>query len=168
MEQKLLVQALERSFHQLDASPFANRTVAIEFYGLTPDKDFARELFVAWLQRRGARTAGIAREAELRLKVFATVLAVDRGQSFLGTPSFTVPIIGFAVPEISVFKDIRHEGHAEIKVSTTDAATGEFIAESPTAIGKARHDDYTVLIVLHFTHSDFDESIWDFGAMNGH
>ncbi|HEX5606486.1 MAG TPA: hypothetical protein VFY96_08230 [Candidatus Binatia bacterium] len=49
------------------------------------------------------------------MKVFASVLAVDQGQSFLGAPSFTVPLIGFAMPEIPVFKDIEHSGHAEIK-----------------------------------------------------
>ena len=109
--------------------------------------------------------AGFSTDPELRLKVFAPVIAVDRGHSFFGTPSFTVPIIGFSVPEIAVFKDLRHLGHAEIKISTTNAHTGEFVAESSTAIGKAHHDDYTFLIVIHFTHSDLDTPVWNFGTV---
>jgi hypothetical protein len=166
VEQKLVVQALERAFNGLDASLFKTKTVTVEFYGLTPDKDFARELFVAWLQKQGARIAGVSREPELHLKVFAPVIAVDRGQSFFGTPSFTVPVVGFSVPEIAVFKDVRHLGHAEIKISTTNVRTGEFVAESATAIGKAHHDDYTLLIVIHFTHTDLDKPDWDFGTLD--
>jgi hypothetical protein len=37
VEQKLLVQALERSFNALDSSLFVDKTVAVEFYGLTAD-----------------------------------------------------------------------------------------------------------------------------------
>ena len=167
IEQKLLVQALERSFNALDPSLFINKTVAVEFYGLTSDKDFARELFIAWLQKHRARTAAVSREPQLRLKVFASVLAVDRGQSFFGTPSFTVPLVGFSVPEIPVFRDVKHVGHAEIKVSITHAETGDFIAESPTVIGKAHHDNYTLFIIIQFTHKDLDKPGWDFGPLNG-
>jgi hypothetical protein len=165
-EQRLLVHALNRAFMGLDASRFVGKTVAVEFHGLTPDKDFAREFFVAWLHRHGARSAALSRPAQLHLKVFATVLAVDRGQSFFGTPSFTVPVLGFSVPEIPVFRNVRHLGYVEVKVSTTDAETGDFIAETPAAIGKAQHDDYTLFIVVHFTHSDLDNPRWDFGPVD--
>jgi hypothetical protein len=166
IEQKLLVQALERSFKRIDPALFRQRTVLVEFYGLTPDKDFARELFIAWLHKNRARTTGTSREAELRLKVFASVLAVDRGHSFFGTPAFTVPLVGFAVPEIPVFRKVSHVGHAEVKISTTDGDSGDFIAESPGAIGKAHHDDYTLFIVIHFTRKDLDKPVWDFGTIN--
>ena len=84
IEQKLLVRALERALEGLDAQVFNGKTVAVEFYGLTPDKDFARELFIARLQSQGARVPAISTQAQLRLKVFAPVLAVDRGYSFIG------------------------------------------------------------------------------------
>ena len=71
------------------------------------------------------------RQAQPQLKVFAPVLAVDQGQSFVGAPSFTVPVLGFAIPEISLFKNVKHSGHAEVKIYTIDAATG-------TTAGRAR------------------------------
>jgi len=163
IEQKLLVRALERALDGLDAQQFKGKTVAVEFYGLTPDKDFAREFFTAWLQSQRVRIAVSSRQAQLHLKVFASVLAVDRGQSFFGAPSFTVPVVGFVVPEIPLFRDVKYMGHAEIKISTTDAESGEFVAESAPAVGKANHDDYTILIVVHFTHTDLEKQTWDLG-----
>jgi len=69
--------------------------------------------------------------------------------------------MGFVVPEISLFKDVRHSGHAEIEIYTIDAGSGEFVDKSPPAIGQAKYDDYTILIVINFTRSDVDKEKWD-------
>jgi hypothetical protein len=164
IEQELLVRALDRAMANLDVQKLADKTVAIECYGLTPDKDFAREYFTAWLQAQRVRIASNSRRAQLKLKVFASVLAVDQGQSFVGSPSFTVPIIGFGVPEIPLFKNIEHSGHAELKVSIADAQSGEFVGESLPATGITTHDDYTLLIVIHFTRTDLEKQHWDLGT----
>ena len=60
-----------------------------------------------------------------------------------------MPIIGFGVPEIPLFKNIEHSGHAELKLSVADEKSGEFVGESVPAIGTTRHDDYTLLIIIH-------------------
>jgi hypothetical protein len=164
IEQRLLVRALERALAGIDGEQLRGKTVAVDFYGLTSDRDFAREFFIAWLQSQRVRIAEDSRQAELRLKVFASALGVDQGQSFIGAPSFTVPLIGFVMPEIPLFKNVRHSGHAEIKIATIDGQSGEFIDESTRAVGTSNHDDYTLLIVVHFTRTDLDESEWDLGA----
>ena len=163
IEQQLLVRALERAMAGIDTQKLTAKTVAVEFYGLTPDKDFAREYFTAWLESHRIRISSDPKRTQLRLKVFASVLAVDQGRLFLGAPSFTVPLLGFSMPEISVYKNIAHSGHAEIKVSIVDAQTGEFVDAITPNIGKSRHDDYTVLIVVHFTRSDLEKETWSFG-----
>jgi hypothetical protein len=156
-EQALLVHALERAMTGLDIQKFEGRAVMVDFYGLTGDKDFAREYFTAWLQAQRMRVTVDAREAELRLKVFATVLAVDQGYSFFGAPSFVVPFVGFAMPEIPLFKNVAHSGHAELKISATDARTGEFVYETLPAAGESVHNEYTILILIRFGRSDLDE-----------
>ena len=161
IEQQLLVRSLERALATLDTEQFKGKIVTVDFYGLTPDKDFAKEFFTAWLQEQHVRTATDPKEVQLHLKVFASVLGVDQGQSFVGAPSFTVPLMGFVVPEIPLFKDVRHSGHAEIEIYTLDAGSGEFVDKSPPAIGEARYDDYTILIVINFTKSDVDKQKWD-------
>jgi hypothetical protein len=51
----------------LDVQKLADKTVAIEFYGLTPD--FAREYFTAWLQAQRVRIASDSRRAQLKLNL---------------------------------------------------------------------------------------------------
>jgi hypothetical protein len=163
VEQQLLVRALERALANLDPQQFKGKTVTVDFFGLTPDKDFAKEFFTAWLQSQRVRIATESTQAQLRLKVFASALGVDRAQSFFGTPAFTVPLINFVVPEIPLYKDVKHSGYAEIKITTIDGETGEFVSESAPGIGQAKHDDFTILIVVHFTRTDLEKQQWDLG-----
>jgi len=75
-----------------------------------------------------------------------------------------VPIIGFGVPEIPLFKNINHSGHAELKLSVADEKSGEFVGESVPAIGTTKHDDYTLLIIIHFTRTDVEKRQWNLGT----
>jgi len=157
IEQRLLMSSLERALSGLNIEELKGKTATVDFYGLSSDTDFAKEYFTAWLQSHHVQIAPDPKQAQLRLKVFAPVLAVDKGQSFFGAPAFTVPIIGVGVPEISLFKDERHSGHAELQVYLIDADSGEFIDKSPTTTGAAHYDDYTILLVINFSRSDMAE-----------
>jgi len=42
-------------------------------------------------------------------------------------------------------------------MSLTDAQSGEFIGASPSSSGASEHDDYTILIIVHFTRTDLAE-----------
>ena len=155
IEERLLISSFEQALARLDTQEFKGKTVTVDFYGLTSDKDFAKEFFTAWLQGQQVQIA------QLHLKVFAPVLAVDQGQSFVGSPAFTVPILGFVIPEIALFKNASHSGHAEVEVFTIDCSTGKFVDKSPPAVGETNYNDYTVLIVVHFTRSDMETRKWD-------
>ncbi len=161
IEEELLMHALNRALSQLDTEQLKGKTVAVDFYGLSSDKDFAKEFFTAWLQSQQVQIAQDPKEAQLHLKVFAPVLAVDQGQSFIGAPSFTVPLLGFAMPEISLFKDVRHSGLAELQIYSIDGDTGKFVDKSPMAVGASQYDDYTILLVINFTRSDIDKTTWE-------
>jgi len=164
IEQELLVSSLERGFETLENQHLAGATVTVDFYGLTPDKDFAKEFLIAWLQAHQVHIVNDPKEAQLRVKVFAPVLGVDQAQSFIGTPSFTVPFLGVTIPEIPLFRDVRHVGHAALESYTLEEDGGKFLDRSPTAMGQSTYDDYTVLIIIHFTRSDMEKSKWDWTA----
>src|ERR1051325_2193083 len=157
IEQRLLVRSLERALAAADIQKFKGRIVAVDFYGLTSDKDFAKEFLIAWLQAHQVEMATDPKKAQLQLKVFAPVLAVDQGEAFVGTPSFTVPILGIVIPEVSLYKNVQHSGHAEVDIYAIDQDSGKFINKSAPAIGETRYDDYTVLIVVHFTRSNIEK-----------
>src|SRR5262245_50439748 len=55
VEQRLLVRSFERALATLDTQEFKGKTVSVDFYGLTPDKDFMKEFFTAWLQGNRCR-----------------------------------------------------------------------------------------------------------------
>jgi hypothetical protein len=164
IEQELLVSSLERGFETLETQHLAGATVTVDFYGLTPDKDFAKEFLIAWLQAHHVHIVTDPKEAQLRVKVFAPVLGVDQAQSFIGTPSFTVPFLGVTIPEIPLFRDVRHLGHAALESYTIEEDGGKFLDKSPTAMGRSEYDDYTVLILIHFTRSDMEKREWDWTA----
>ncbi len=157
IEQRLLVRSLDRSLSQLDTSALQGKSVAVEFYGLTPDKDFAKEFCVAWLQGRRVRVVSDPQNAEVRVKIFAPALAVDRGQAFFGVPSVTVPFLGFTMPEVALFKSATNEGHAEIQIYLIDGASEDFLTKSPVAVGEAAYNQYTVLVLINFKRTDLDE-----------
>ena len=69
------------------------------------------------------------------------------------------------MPEITLFKNARHSGHAEVEVFAIDGRTGKFVDKTPPAIGETNYDDYTILVVIHFTSSDIESDMekrkWD-------
>jgi hypothetical protein len=164
IEQQLLVSSLERGFRSLNIERLNGATVSVEFFGLTSDKDFAKEFLTAWLQAQQVQIVASPREAQVRLKVFAPVLAVDQAQSFVGSPSFTVPILGMTIPEIALFRTVRHSGYVALEAYIIDEDSGTLIEKSPTAIGRSDYTDYTVLILLHFTNTDLKNDKWDWGG----
>ena len=83
IEQELLVSSLERGLETLDTKRLAGSTVIVDFFGLTPDKDFAKEFLIAWLQSHQVRIVTDPSEAQLHVKIFAPVLGVDQAQSQL-------------------------------------------------------------------------------------
>jgi hypothetical protein len=161
IEERLLITYFERALATLDTHAFKGKTVTVDFFGLTADKDFAKEFFTAWLQEQQVQIATDPKQAQLHLKVFAPVLAVDQGDSFVGAPAFTVPILGFVIPEIALFKNARHSGHAAVEIFAIDSDTGKFVDKTPPAIGETDYNDYTVLILIHFTRSDMETRKWD-------
>ena len=157
LEQLLLVRSIERAVARLDTTPLLGRRVNLELFALTRDQGFAREYVVTRLQERGVAFVADPAQADMRLKVFATALGVDRGETFLGIPAFTAPVVTVPVPEIPLFKWVRNRGHTEVQVFLYDPRTDTFLSRVPDGVGRAKYDDFTFLIVFGFTVSDIDK-----------
>ena len=157
IEQELLVRSLERAVAGLDVSRLTGRRVALELYALTKDQAFARQFVAARLERRGVDVTADTSQADLRLKVFATVLGVDRGETLLGIPALQVPVVAVPIPEIALFKWVRHRGAAEIQVYAYEPRTDRLVGDVPAALGRSKYDQFTVLLVIGFTVTDLDQ-----------
>ncbi len=153
-EQDLLVQSLERALAHLDLSRFSGKRVALKLYALTDDQAFASEFATARLEAQGAEVVPDATKADVRLKIFARVLAVDQGQSFVGIPPLVVPVLGYPIPEIALFKWVRNRGHSEVEIYSYDPHTDRFIDATPVGVGRTKYDEFTVLLFIGFTVDD--------------
>ena len=159
VEQELIVRSLERAIARLDVERLLGRRLALDLFALTGDQSFAREFVTVRLQRRGLEVIGDATKADVRLKVFATVLGVDRGETLIGIPALQAPIVSIPIPEIALFKWTRHRGTAEIQVYAYDPRTDQLVEGVPAAVGRAKYDEFRVLLVIGFVVSDLDERV---------
>lgn len=157
IEQELLVRSLERAVAGLDVKRFSGRRVLLDLHGLTPDQGFAKEFLIARMRQQGVDIVSDEKQAELRLKVFASVLGVDRGDTLLGLPATVAPLVGITVPEIALFKWVRNRGHTEVEIYAFDGQTQRFVDKVPASVGRSKYDQFTVLVVISFTWSDLDE-----------
>ena len=162
--QQLMIRALERGLAQLDVPRLGTRRVQIEVFSQPgqlrdeprPVNDvFVREYVSAWLRARGVRA--VATDPELTLKVFASVLGTDRGETLFGLPAFQVPVVNIGLPEIALFKWTRNRGQSEMRVFAFDTRTGEFVDQLPPGVGHSKSDDFTVLLFIGFSVTDVDQ-----------
>lgn len=151
------MRSVERAFTHFNIEKLKGKTVSLEAYGLTGDRDFVKELLTAQLRERGLQLAAKAENSDIRLKLFITALGVDRAESLLGIPSFTAPLVGVPLPEIAIFKAVRNRGMTELQLYAFDEKSQDFLFKSPLAEGKAKYDDYTLLLVINFNLDDLDE-----------
>ena len=154
VEQELIVRSLERAVARLDVERFVGRRVVLDLFTLTPDQAFARGFVTARLQRRGVQVISDSARAEVRLKVFATVLGIDRGQTLIGIPALQAPVVSIPIPEIALFKWERHRGLAEIQVYAYDPETDRLLDGVTAARGRAKFDEFRILLVIGFAVSD--------------
>jgi hypothetical protein len=157
VEQELIVRSLERAVAGLDVERLLGHRVALDLFALTGDQSFAREFVTVRLQRRGVEIVGDATKADVRLKVFATVLGVDRGETLIGIPALQAPVVSIPIPEIALFKWTRHRGLAELQLYAYDPHTDQLVEGVPAALGRAKYDEFKVLLVIGFAVSDLDD-----------
>jgi hypothetical protein len=129
--------------------------VDLALFAWTKDQAFAREFVAAHLEARGVDV--VESGAELRLRVFASVLGLEQGETLVGLPALQVPVVSVPIPEIALFKWVRNRGHAEIQVHVYDARSGEFRQQLADGVGRSKFDEFTILVFIGFTVTDLDE-----------
>ncbi len=158
MEQQLIVLAIERAVSQLDTQKLTGKRVTMELYGLAiDDLPFAREFVNIWLWKNGVKVVQDKEEADIRLKGFVKVLAVDQAETLFGTPQFS--LLGIPIPAIAIYRNLRNRGLAEIQIYAIDDKKEVLVDEIMEGIGKAKHDRFTVLFIFSWTSSDLDKKL---------
>jgi hypothetical protein len=152
--QQLLIRSLERALAQLDIEQLKSRNVAAEVFLQAGPETFVREFVVAWLRAHGVRT--VADSPEIKVKAFASVFGTDTDTTLIGIPAFQAPVVNLPIPEIALFKWHKARGQAELRLYEFDGKTDLVVNAPRPGIGHAKHDKFTVLLIIGFTLSDVE------------
>jgi hypothetical protein len=155
--QLLVFRALERAVAELDIARLKDRQVALEIISQLGEHKFAAAYLETWFRAHGVKVGGEA--PDLRLQIYLLTLGTDRGQSFIGIPSFQLPVLAVPVPEIALFKWIRNRGRADVRIYAFDPKTAEFVETLPETTGRSKFDDFTILVVIAFSVSDVNDPL---------
>jgi hypothetical protein len=153
--QQLLMRSLERGLAGLDINRFVDRNVEVDIYLQSGNEAFFKAFVAAWLEAH--RVHLTTTKPELKLRVFVSVLGTDKNEKFVGIPAFQAPVLNIPTPEIAFFKRARNRGQAEVSIYAFDGSTDKFLERTPTGVGLAKQDDYTILVLITFTVSDADK-----------
>lgn len=153
--QQLLIRSLERALAQLDLGRLQGPGVSIDVFVQDGNQAFIKEFVTAWLQAHGVRT--VAWSPEIKAKVFASVYGTDSDYTLIGIPAFNVPVVNFPFPEIALFKWQRNRGQAELRVYEFEGKTDTPLDPQAPGVGRAKYDNFTVLILFGFTLSDVEQ-----------
>jgi hypothetical protein len=161
-----MIRSLERALMQVDLTGLVGRQVTLDVFMQTGNQAqlgnqppasqaFVKEFVAVWLAAHGVAVTPEA--MDLQLKVAASALGTDRGETFVGIKAFQVPILAVPFPEIALFRWVRNRGVAELWMYAFDPRTKGFVGQIPPGIGRAKQDDFTILLLIDFTVSDVDE-----------
>ena len=153
--QQLLMRSLERALSQLDIARLKSQTVTVEVFHHAGPEALIKEFVVTWLRAQGVRT--VSESPDLKVKAFASVLGTDNDQTLFGIPAFQAPLVNVPVPEIAIFKWQRNRGVAELRLYEFDGKTDLIVNAPRPGIGHAKHDKFTVLLIIGFTLSDLEQ-----------
>jgi hypothetical protein len=152
--QQLLIRSLERALSDLDLAGLRGAPVGLEVTVHAGNEAFVKDFVTTWMKARGVRVGGD--RPSQRVKMFVSVYGTDRDQTLIGVPAFQAPVVNVPIPELAFFKWVRNRGQAELRLWAFDAK-GDTVMDAPAlGIGRAKYDDFTVLLFLGFTRSDVD------------
>lgn len=153
--QQLLVRSLERGLSRLDLARISGKPIALEVAVQAGNEGFVKDFVTTWLKAHGVRT--VQDSPEQKLKLFVAVYGTDRDQTLIGVPAFQAPVVNVPVPELALFKWVRNRGVAELRMWAFDGK-GDVIMDAPApGVGRAKYDDFTVLLFVGFTVSDVNK-----------
>jgi hypothetical protein len=153
--QQLLIRSLERALSEIDLGKIGSRPVALEVAVQSGNEGFVKDFVTTWLRAHGVRVAGDS--PEMKLKMFVSVYGTDHDQTLIGVPAFQAPVVNVPVPELALFKWVRNRGQTELRLWAFDAKGDAIVDASGPGVGRAKYDDFTVLLFFGFSLTDVNK-----------
>ena len=155
LTQQLLLRSLERALARLDLARTSGKPVSLEVTVQAGNEGFVKDYVTTWLKAHGVHI--VPDSPEQKLKLFVAVYGTDRDQTLIGMPAFQAPVVNFPIPELALFKWVRNRGVAELRMWAFDGKGDVVMDAPPPGVGRAKYDDFTVLLFIGFTVSDVNK-----------
>ena len=159
-EQLLLSQAMDKTLRGVSLPVPERSSVFVETTGLTRDsvldQEFVRQALMLQLAREGFRLVYREEEATYSIRVLIQTFGTEQGIVFIGLPPVQSILIPFALPEISLYKDLHQTGFVRWSYTLFERATGRMINTSPWYQATTYYNHYTVLLVVSFHLTDLE------------
>lgn len=174
-EQLLLTESVKRALSDLDVPLPRDATVAIQVGGLQTDRahvhmsdeeafgivdapswdlGYVRDVATARLGALGYLVGRSTGETSYIARVMVESIGTNQGRTFFGMPPVQSVLIPFALPQLTLYQEIDQLAHVRLYVDLYDGVTGRFIHTTPTWIGTAYYNQYTVLFFFTWTSTD--------------
>jgi hypothetical protein len=158
IEQLLLTQSLLRTLDQVALPLAPGASVEIETAWPPTHADFAGDLTFAasvlasWFTQRGAAVGGD--HPTHRVRVLLHAFGLDKQDVFFGIPPIQSLLLPIALPELTLYRNVRNRGYTRLSIEIADAANGRLVAAPALAEAAVIHQRYTLLFLLSWQNSD--------------
>jgi len=157
VEQLLMTQSLLRSLDQIALPLLSGESVSIQTAWLPTHADFERDqgfaeaIVTSWLAHKGAVIG--EKEPTYRVHVLLHAFGLDKRDVFVGLPSIQSLFIPMALPELTVFRNLRNRGYARLSLDIFDV-NGRLISAPALVEASVQHERYTLLFVFSWRSTD--------------
>ena len=158
IDQLVLSQSLLRSLEDLPFPLGTGETIEIETAWLPSHDDFNGDLsFVqavisSWFIQQGAVVQ--QDHAKFRARVLLHAFGLDKKDVFFGIPPVQSVLIPLALPELTLYRNVRNRGYTRLSLELVDASSGRLLGLPLFTEAAVIHERFTLLFLLSWQSSD--------------
>ncbi|HET9845130.1 MAG TPA: hypothetical protein VFQ02_05240 [Nitrospira sp.] len=158
IEQLLLTQSLFRSLEEMVIPLRSGDVVTVETAWVPSHDDFkgdlpfAASVIASWFTRHGAIVGG--EHPKFHARVLLHAFGLDKKDVFIGVPPIQSVLIPVALPELTLYRNLRNRGYTRLSIDVVDISSGRLVGTPWTTEGSVLHERYTVLFLFSWTASD--------------
>jgi hypothetical protein len=158
IEQLLLTQSLLRSLEEMVIPLQSGDVVTVETAWVPSHDDFKGDLpfsasvIASWFAQQGAVVGG--EHPKFRARVLLHAFGLDKKDVFFGVPPIQSVLIPIALPELTLYRNLRNRGYTRLSIDVVDTSTGRLVGLPWTTEASVTHERYTVLFLFSWTTSD--------------
>lgn len=158
VEQLLLTQSLLRSLEEMVIPLHSGDVVTVETAWVPSHDDFkgdlpfAASVIASWFAQQGAVVGG--ENPRFKARVLLQAFGLDKKDVFFGVPPIQSVFIPIALPELTLYRNLRNRGFTRLSIDIVDTSSGLLIGMPWTTEAAVTYERYTVLFLFSWTSSD--------------